>query len=138
MSELKDLVVSGAEEDRKLVGEILGPYVQLDKETCGIRPIGEWDKLSPEKKIVVYLVARKAMKAMKDLGFDLPVEGAKAGEVVQATGVKSGTAYPLLRKLLEDRLIEQLKDKTYRVPNHAIPKVKGMLSKAKTNKEENG
>jgi len=139
MANLEDLVVSGGEEDKKLVGEILEPYVRLDKETCGIRPTDEWDKLSPEKKIVVYLVARKAMKAMKDLGFDLPVEGAKAGEVVQTTGVKGGTVYPLLRKLLtEDRLIEQSKDKRYFVPNHAIPKVKDMLSKAKTNKEENG
>lgn len=137
MSELNALVVSGAAEDRKLVGEILRPYVQLDKENCEIRPTGEWAKLSPEKKILVYLVARKTMVVLDD--FDLSVESAKAGEVVQATGVKSGTAYPILRKLLtEDSLIEQLKDKTYRVPNHAIPKVKDMLSKAKTNKEENG
>lgn len=136
MSELNALVVSGAEEDRKLVGEILGPYVRLDKENCEIRPTGEWDKLSPEKKILVYLVARKTMVVLDD--FDLSVESAKAGEVVQATGVKSGTAYPILRRLLSDRLVEQLKDKKYLVPNHAIPKVKDMLSKAKTNKEENG
>jgi len=135
MAKLEDLVVSGKEEDRKLVGEILEPYVRLDKGNCEIRPTEEWDKLSPERKIVVYLLARKAMKA---LDFDLPVEGAKAGEVVKATGVKSGTVYPMLRKLFNyERLIDQLADGKYLVPNHAIPKVKDMLSKEKIKKEKN-
>lgn len=135
MAELEELVVSGAEMDRKLMAEILTPYIRLDKENCGIRPTEEWNGLSPERRILAYLLARKAMVA---LGFNLPVEGAKASEVVQATGVKSGTAHPILRSLFGNRIVEQSPDRRYFVPNHAIPQVKSMLSKNKAKKEKNG
>lgn len=134
MAELEELVVNGTEMDRKLVAEILISYVRLDKENCDIRPTEEWNRLSPEQKILAYLIARKAMVA---LGFNLPVEGSKASEVVQATGVKSGTAYPALRKLFGDRIVEQSPDRRYFVPNHAIPQVKLMLFKKKAKKEKN-
>lgn len=133
MAELEHLVVSGAEMDRKLVAEILAPYVQLDKDNRNIRPTKEWAELSGEQKIVVYLLARKAMLA---LNFNLDAEGATASEVIRDTGVKSGTVHPSLRKLLGNRVVDQLKDRRYYIPNYAMPDVKLMLFKAK--KEKNG
>ncbi|MBA7649976.1 hypothetical protein ES703_57775 [subsurface metagenome] len=129
MTELEDLVVSGEELDQKLVAEILAPYVRLDKDRCSIRPIEGWLRLSEEQKILVYLLARKAMVA---LNFDLATEGVTASEVVQNTGVKKGTAHPALRKLLnDDRLLEQSTDHRYFVPNYAIPQIKSILSEKK-------
>lgn len=128
MAELKDLIVSGAELDKKLAAEILAPYVQLDKDKCTIRPTEGWTELSNDQKILVYLLARKAMVA---LGFDLATEGATASEVVAETGVKSGTAHPALRKLLGNRFIDQSQDKRYFVPNHAIARIKSVLSEKK-------
>jgi len=128
MAELEDLIVSGEELDKKLVAEILAPYVQLDKDKCTIRPTEGWMRLSEGQKILVYLIARKAMVA---LSFNLPIEGATAGEVVQDTGVKKGTAHPVLRKLLGERLLEQFKDNRYIVPNYAIPQIRSMLAEKK-------
>lgn len=128
MAELEDLIVSGDELDKKLVAEILDPYVRLDKDKCTIRPTEGWMRLSEEQKILVYLLARKAMVA---LSFDLTIEGATASEVVQDTGVKKGTAHPALRKLLGDRLLEQSEHSRYFVPNYAIPRIKSMLSEKK-------
>jgi len=126
MNNLEDLVVSGAEIDRKLVTEILAPYLRLDKETCGIRPAEKWDKLNKEEKIILYLIARKAMRA---LNLPIEVEEAAASEVVEQTGVKAGTAYPVLRELLSERIIEQVgKRGGYLVPNHALGRIKSMLT----------
>ena len=133
MTELEDLIVSGAELDKKLVTEILAPYIQLDKDKCTIRPTKGGSELSNDQKVLVYLVARKAMAALDD--FTLDVEGATASEVVADTGVKSGTAHPALRKLLKNkRLIDQSRDKRYFIPNHAIPQIKSLLFEKK--KEE--
>lgn len=126
MNNLEDLVVSGAEMDRKLVAEILAPYLRLDKETCGIRPTEKWDELGNEEKLLLYLVARKAMRA---LDFPLEVEEAAASEVVEQTGVKAGSAYPALRGLLGQRIIDQVgKRGGYLVPNHALGRIKSMLA----------
>lgn len=130
MTELEDLIVSGAELDKKLVAEILAPYTQLDKDKCTIRPTKGWSQLSNDQKILVYLIARKAMAALDD--FTLDTEGATASEVVVDTGVKSGTAHPTLRKLLSNsRLIDQSQDKRYFIPNHAIPRIKSLLFEKK-------
>jgi len=128
MAELEDLVVSGEELDKKLVAEILVPYVQLDKDKRSIRPTDGWIRLSEAQKILVYLLARKAMVA---LNFDLTAEGATASEVVEDTGVKKGTAHPALRKLLGNRFLEQSEGARYSVPNYAIPQIKSILSEKK-------
>lgn len=128
MAELEDLIVSGTELDKKLVAEILAPYVQLDKDKCTIRPTEGWTRLSNDQKLLIYLLARKAMVA---LGFDLGTEGATASEVIADTGVKSGTAHPALRKLLGNRLIDQSQDKRYFIPSYAIAQIKSLLFEKK-------
>lgn len=128
MAELEDLIVSGTELDKKLVAEILAPYVQLEKDRCTIRPTEGWTRLSNDQKLLIYLLARRAMVA---LGFDLGTEGATASEVIADTGVKSGTAHPALRKLLGNRLIDQSQDKRYCIPNYAIAQIKSLLFEKK-------
>ena len=122
--ELESLVVSGKDMDRRLVAEILTPYVRLDRDGCNIRPLEGWRKLKAQAKILLYLLSRKAMLA---LDFGLPIEGATAGDVANSTGMKKGTVNPALRELLSDRLIDQAKDGRYFVPNHAIERVKATL-----------
>ena len=123
-NELEDLVVSGKELDKKLVAEVLSPYLRLDKDACSIRPLGPWNELNANEKILLYLIARKAMGA---LGFDLGEEGATASEVIHDTGLKKGTVHPALRNLLKDRMVDQSKDKRYSVPNYAIEQIKTIL-----------
>jgi hypothetical protein len=123
--ELEELVVSGKDLDRKLVAEILAPYVRLDRDGCSIRPLEGWNNLKVPGRILLYLLSRKAMMALE---FGLPIEGATAGDVGNDTGLKRGTVNPTLRRLLSDRLIAQTKDGRYYVPNHAIERVKAILS----------
>ena len=130
--ELESLLVSGKEVDKKLVAEILEPYLRIDKETCDIRPLTSWSDLKANIKILLYLIARKAMVA---LGLPLSEEKASATEIMQKTGMKKGTVNPALRNLYEDRIIEQSKDKKYSIPNHALEKVKAMISEKRINRE---
>jgi len=122
--ELEALVVDGQELDRKLVAQILSPYVRLDRAARDIRPLDGWDSLNAKQQILVYLLARKAMVA---LDFGLEEEGATPTEVSEETGLKSGTAKPRLRTLLSDRVISQDQRKRYFVPNYALAKVRQLL-----------
>ena len=129
--ELESLLVSGKEMDRKLVIEILEPYLRIDKETCDIRPLNSWSDLTANIKILLYLIARKAMVAL-----DLPLseERASATEIMQKTGIKKGTVNPALRDLFDNRVIAQSEDKKYYVPNYAMEKVKAMISERRVNR----
>ena len=131
MATLEDLIVSGAELDRELVAQILVPFVRLDKDDASIRPIGEWLRLDAEGKILIYLLARKAMKA---LGFELPTDQEAAGpsEISEATGVKMGTVGPKVRDLLNRRVLAQpAGTKQYLVPNHAVEEIRAKFATQK-------
>ena len=130
--ELESLLVTGKEVDKKLVAEMLSPYLRIDKETCDIRPLSSWDDLRAYRKILIYLVARKAMVA---LGLNLPEENASATEIMLSTGLKQGTVNPTLRRLLEDGVVAQTKERKYYIPNYAIEKVKAIVSEANKQSE---
>jgi len=123
--ELESLLVSGKEVDKKLVAEMLSPYVRIDRETCDIRPLSSWDDLKAYKKILLSLLARKAMIA---LGLNLPEENASPTEIMLSTGLKQGTINPTLRRLLGDGVVGQTKERKYYIPNFAIEKVKAIVS----------
>lgn len=124
--ELEELVVSGKDLDRRLVASMLSPYLRLDRDECAIRPLASWSNLQANSKILLYLLARKAMVA---LDFPLDIEGATTTEVINNTGIKEGTVKPALRRLLGDNIIAQSKDRRYFVPNYAIERIKSILSK---------
>ena len=44
-NELKSLLVSGKEIDQRLVAQILKPFIQIDSDTCEIRPLSSWNDL---------------------------------------------------------------------------------------------
>lgn len=127
MDELERLVVTGKELDRKLVADILAPFVRIDKDTCSIRPMREWNKLDTTQKTLVYLLARKAMLAL-----DLPIEREAAGpaEIAKATGIKEGTVAPLVRSLLDQRLLDQTRERKYFVPGYAIEEIRSLVEGA--------
>lgn len=123
-NELDDLFVDGKEIDKKLVGEILRPYLKIDKNTCEIRPLGPWNDAKAYIKMLIYLMARKAMVAW---GLNIE-EAASNAEIISNTGLKKGTVHPAVKQLYEERTLEKTKEKKYYVPNHAVEKVKSMIS----------
>jgi len=124
-NELEELLVDGNEIDKKLVAEILSPYIRIDKNTNGISPLRAWNDLNAANKILIMLLARKAMIAM-NMGID--EEGATAKEITENTGAAGGTIRRTLRELLEERILNQTKSQKYFIPNYSIEKIKEMLS----------
>jgi len=124
VNELEQLVVTGKELDRKLVADILEPYVRLDKDACEIRPTPAWARLDNAQKTLLYLLARKAMRAL-----DLPLEQEEAGpsEIAKSTGIKPGTIAPLIRRLYDERLVDQTRERKYFIPSHAIETIKSLV-----------
>ena len=112
--ELENLLVSGKELDKKMVAEILAPYLKIDKDTCDIRPLPSWGDVKAYNKILLYLLARKAMKA---LGLGIETESASATEIAQNTGLKKGTVNPALRGMLDERVVAQDEERKYFVTN---------------------
>ena len=125
MSALKDLVVSSREINTDLVAEILAPFVRLDADSSDILPTTAWAGLSSETKILLYLLARKAMIALQ---MSISVEGATPQEIERSTGVIGGTLRPILKRHLGARFVARGQDARYFVPNHAIEAVKMHIS----------
>lgn len=123
-NELDDLFVDGKEIDKKLVAEILSPYVKIDKNTCEIRPLRPWNDAKAYIKILIYLLARKAMVAW---GLNIE-EAATNAQIINDTGIKRGTVHPAVRQLYSDKILEKTKEKKYYIPNYSIEKVKSMIS----------
>lgn len=120
---LESLVVSGKDMDKGLVGALLAPFVRLDRDDGSIRPQAAWASLGANDRILVYLLARKAMRA---LDFPLDREEATPSEISAATGVKRGTVAPGVRRLLSDNVLAQ-KGRAYLVPNHALQGIRQRL-----------
>ena len=118
---LEDLVVDGREMDRELVGTILGPYLRIDGATCEVIPLAPWDNAPNEVRVVLYLLARRAMRAL-----ELPLErdAATPIEIERATGIPGGSVRPALKRLLKARIVAKQAGLGYIVPNYAMSRVR--------------
>jgi hypothetical protein len=121
---LEALVVSEQKLDKNMVADILTPYVKLDKDTCNIRPLEAWLGLGTDLKILVYLVARKAMMLLR---FNLAAERASANEIADDTNIKLDAINPLIRKMYAEGIVDRSKGRRYFVPDDAIERVRGKL-----------
>ena len=121
MMALEDLVVDAREMDRELVGTILRPYLRIDAATCEVIPLPPWDAAPNEVRVLLYLLARRAMRAL-----DLPVphEAASPVEIERATGIPGGSVRPALKRLLNARLVAKQAPTGYIVPNYAMSRVR--------------
>lgn len=124
MSTLDELVVSGAELDRELVATILKPFVRIDGDTASIIPQDGWESLTVQRKVLVFLTARKAMRG---LGLEIAREECSPMEIEAATGIRGGTLRPTLKRLADRRVIDKRRSGGYYVPNWALQRVKAAL-----------
>lgn len=124
MTQLDALFVSGDEVDQGLVVGILSPFLRVDRDSCSIVPNERWLKVNNKLKIVLFLIARKAMKLR---GLPIDNEGALPSEIEEGTGVKGGSIRPRLKSLLEEKVINRTKDGKYFVPNYSLMRIKAMM-----------
>ncbi len=119
---LESLIVSGEEVDKNLLVTVLADLVRVEKSTGEIRFIGVAPKLPKRIQILLFLLGRKAAKAL-----DLIEEEAIApSEMEVKLGVKGGPLRGQLFQLKNDRLVQSEGGK-YRVPNYALEAVKELL-----------
>ncbi len=117
MAALEELVVDAREIDRELVATFLKPYLRIDGPTGDILPMPGWAEVPNEARVLLYLVARKAMRAL-DLA--IAVEAASPSEIERATGIPGGSVRPALKRLLKARLVQREIGAGYIAPNYAM------------------
>jgi hypothetical protein len=117
---LEELVIGEKKLDRKLVADILSPYVRLDRDNRNISPMEAWLGLGTDLKILVYLVARKAMILLR---FGLEAERASAGDIAGDTNIKLDAVNRLLRKMYAEGLLDRSKGRRYFVPDDVLDRV---------------
>jgi len=122
--ELEALVIGEKKLDRKLLADILSPYVRLDKDTSNISPLEAWLGLGTDLRVLVYLLARKAMILLR---FDLEAERATASEIARNTNLKQDAVNPLLRKMYAEGILDRSKGRRYFVPDDVIERVRERL-----------
>lgn len=110
--------------DKALLADLLRPYIQLRRSgDKWVEFTPEWKQLTNEKKIIMYLLGRKAFhEALKDdpdaEEFD---EKAAPSVISDETRIQGGTSRPVL-KLLRDKGYAQ-DDNGYYIPNNALPHI---------------
>lgn len=124
---LDQLFVEGNSFDRALLAAIVQPRAQIfqDRGTFQIRFTLAGDQLKVREKILIYLLARKAL-ALKD-ATNQTVESTSPQEIEKATGIGGGTLRPTLRKLLDEKLLVQNENGAYSVPNYALNSISKLL-----------
>lgn len=120
---LEDLLVDSDALDRALLATILKPFVFLEKGPGAIRFTQAGHRLNSRAKVVAYLLARKARRA---LGFP-DEEAAAPREIEGETGIKGGTLRPILKALREEKIVAK-GPRGYWVPNYALEPAKTILS----------
>jgi hypothetical protein len=128
IDDLEALVIGEKKLDRKLVADILAPYVRLDRNTRNISPMEAWLGLGTDLKILVYLVARKAMMLLR---FGLEAERATANEIADDTNLKLDAVNRLLRNMYAEGLLERSKGRRYFVPDDVLDRVMERLRQQK-------
>ena len=130
MNGLEDLLIDARDLDRDLVAGLLAPYLRIDRSTCEVIPLAPWDEAPNETRVLLYLLARRAMRALS-----LPVkqDAASPVEIERATGIPGGSVRPALKRLLKARAVAKQTGTGYIVPNYAMNRVReyirpGMLA----------
>jgi hypothetical protein len=122
---LEKLLVRAEDLNRDLLARVLQGRVRIDADTGRVLPGRGWAKLTARRRILLYLLARKAATA---LGVPAGGEAAAAKVVEDETGVKAGTVRRNLRELLDEGALAQDAKRRYYVPPYALEHVSALVA----------
>ena len=111
--------------DKKLIVEILKPYVTIDKEGI-ISFLDKYENLKSREKILVYLICRKAM-TLKNI-IDTDEEPMSPKGISQNARISGGSAKDISRDVILKKIVKKEKRK-YSIPNYNLKKVKEVFIK---------
>lgn len=126
MVALEDLVTDADIHNRDFIGVLLYPYLRIDRATGEILPLPPWDDASNEARVLLYLLARRAMRTL-NLPLPYAHEAASPVEIERATGIPGGSVRPVLKRLLKARIVAKQAGIGYIVPSYAMSRVQEYL-----------
>lgn len=114
---LKSLLADKDAIDTGRLAKVLTGKVAIDSATGSPILLEGFSALNAEKKILVLLLARVSAQLLGLVDDD----HVAAKQIVDASGVPSGTIYPALKSLREGHRVTQNEKKWYAVPRARIP-----------------
>jgi hypothetical protein len=120
---LENLIVDEETLNEELIYDVLSKFIRITKTSKTIIPTGDFSKLSEKNKIIVFLLARKAMKALNILESEM----AGPKEISKETGVSYNSVKPYLSALYKEKILAK-QGTEYLLPNYNLVKVKEILS----------
>ncbi len=124
---LARLLVDETELNRGLLADVLEPYAVITKESGNPVFKPAYNELSAANKIVVFLLSRKASKALGRTAR----EEATPKEIAASTGVKYDTVKPTVSDLNRDRVLAK-NGEAYFVPDYSVLTMKDRLGRKTT------
>lgn len=96
----------------------LTPYLRFDWTSLAIVPRARWAEATAEQKVLLYLLARRAMVALELV----PSDYASSIHIERQIGMPGGTVRPALMKLTRQRLVVKVPG-GYRIPEYAVSEI---------------
>ena len=122
---LARLVADEAAIDRELLATLLQDRIRLDLTHGSFSfLVGVRERLNNRQHVLTILLGQKAVHLLKGEFAD----GLRPQELETVTGIKGGTLRPLLKVLVDRRLIRQNQEKAYVVPGYALEEAAKFLN----------
>lgn len=113
---LESLLLDAAEVDRTTLAQALGGILGVDTETGRVVLKPGFNELDTRRKVLAFLLG---MKAASLLG-KTENEAVTNKDVIQQTGMPSGTVNPKLKELRDRRLVSQSTTGLHYVAPHQV------------------
>lgn len=127
MDPLDKIFTTDKEVDLQALSDILFPYIKINSEDNSIFFTDLGNNLSVNNKLIIYLLARKALK----LKNRIEIEGVSPIEILNDTHLKDGSVHPGLKKL-KDKGLATVKEGKYFIPSYQLNIIKEIFTE--TNK----
>ena len=118
---LKDHVTDSAKLSEDEIESIIADHTKYDPTNQSIVLLPKALELSVEKKILLYLVALRGWKFVVEE--NPPASDASPRDIELVTGIRGGTLRPMLRALVQSRMLESRKGR-YEIPAHNLGRVR--------------
>src|SRR5437868_5263870 len=122
---LKDHVTDSAKLSEEEIEGIVADFIKYDPTNKAIVFLPKTHELSVEKKILLHLVALRGWRFI--VRENPPAADASPREIERVTGVRGGTLRPMLRALVQSRMLDSRKGR-YEIAAHNLGRVRDTMA----------
>ncbi len=122
---LKDHVTDSSKLSEGEIESIIADFLKYDPTNKAVVFLPKTHGLSVEKKILLHLVALRGWKFV--LKENSPAADALPREIERVTGIRGGTLRPMLRALVQSKMLESRKGR-YEIPAHNLGRVREAMA----------